>query len=261
MWALVIQKNFKMRSVLLYTIMMFFYIYANAQDVSKMIKEADRLEQLPDESAAFHKFKEVLKIQPLNIYAIVKCSELCSRIGKRQTIVAARDDYYSAAKTYAGIALKIDPNNSDANTAMAMVLGRSSMAKTGKEKIENAREVKRYVDIALKNNQQNFIAWHILGRWHYELNNLNMLEKAAVKLLFGGIPPASLKESIIAFEKVRALAPGFLLNYFEMAKAYKQYNNKSKAKEYLNTMMNLPNKTEDDPAIKENGRALLKEWR
>ena len=240
---------------------MFSFLNAASQDVSGLLKEAERLEAVPDEIAAFHKFREVLKIQPLNIYALNKCSELCSRIGKRQTSIKVRDDYYSAAKTYAGIALKINPNNSNANCAMAMVLGRGSMARTGREKIENAKEVKKYVDLAIKNDQQNFIAWHILGRWHYEINNLNLLERTAVKIFYGGMPPASIKESINAFEKSRAIEPGFILNYLEMAKAYEQYNKKQKAIAYIKFMLALPNTTEDDPAIKELGKKLLKEWK
>ncbi|MEP7163672.1 MAG: hypothetical protein ABI741_03205 [Ferruginibacter sp.] len=250
-----------MKLLFVFSLILYPFFYTVAQDVNSLLKEAEKLEAIPNEIAAFHKFREVLKIQPLNIYALNKCSELCSRIGKRQTITKVREDYYFAAKTYAGIALKINPNNSDANCAMAMVLGRGSMAKSGREKIENAKEVKKYVDLALKNDPQNFKAWHILGRWHYELNNLNLLERAAVKVLYGGMPAASLKESINAFEKARAIEPRFVLNYFEMARAYKQNDQKQKAIAYLNFMLTLPNQTEDDPAIKEQGRKLLADWK
>lgn len=240
---------------------LFAAVTGTGQDVASLIHEADRLESVPDEKAAFHKFREVLKIQPLNIYAINKCSELCSRIGQRQRDEKVRNDYYNAAKTYASLALKINPNNSEANCVMAMVLGRSSMAKSGKEKIQNARDIKKYVDLSIKNDSHNFKAWHILGRWHYEITNLNFFERAAVKMLYGGMPAASLKESIQAFEKVRSLVPGFILNYLEMAKAYKQDGQDARAIAYLNTMLSLPNQTEDDPAIKDQARKLLKEWK
>ena len=233
------------------------FLHAFSQDVNALIREGDKLEALPDESAALHKFREVLKIQPLNLYSLNKCSELCSRIGKRQSNISAREDYYHAAKTYAGIALKVNPNDGEANCVMAMALGRSSMGKTGKEKIENAREVKNYIDISLKNDPRNFKAWHILGRWHYEVTNLNLVERAAVRILYGGLPHASLKESIHAFEKARAIQPGFLLNYLEMAKAYEQDGQKKWAIIYLNTLLVLPNQTEDDPAIKELARKML----
>jgi tetratricopeptide (TPR) repeat protein len=237
-------------------------IFIYAQDINALIREGNRLESLPDEKAAFLKFKEVLKLNATNIYALNKCSELCSRIGQREIKNSKlRDDYYLAAKIYAETSLKIEPNNSEANCVMAIALGRSSMSKSGKEKILNAREVKKYVDAAIANDPQNFKAWHVLGRWQYEISNLNSLERGIVKVMYGGLPPATIKQSIAAFEKARALRPEFLLNYFEMAKAYKDNDKKDKAIAYLQHMLTLPNQTEDDPGIKNKGRALLKDWK
>ncbi len=250
-----------MKFIFFITLIFLPFLNSIAQDVNSLVMEAARLEAIPDETAAFHKYREILKIQPLNINALNKCSELCSRIGKRQTNSKVRDDYFTAAKTYAGIALKVNPVNAEANCIMAMVLGRSSLAKSGKEKIENAKEVKKYVDIALKYDPLNYKAWHILARWHYEITNLSLLEKAAVKLLFGGIPPASIKESIYAFEKVRTIAPGFILNYYEMARAYRQIGMNEKAIAYIQLMLTLPNETEDDPEIKKQGKKLLNVWK
>jgi tetratricopeptide (TPR) repeat protein len=236
-------------------------ILTHAQDINALIAEGNRLEFIPDEKAAFKKFKEVLKLNATNIYALNKCSELCSRIGQRETVnTKLRTEYYQAAKIYAETALKVDPKNSEANCVMAIALGRSSMTKSGKDKIENAKEVKKYVDAAIAGDSKNFKAWHVLGRWQYEISNLNGLERGIVKLFYGALPPATLKQSIASFEKARALRPEFLLNYYEMAKAYKDNDNKAKAIAYLQLMLTLPNQTEDDPAIKNKGRALLKEW-
>jgi len=235
------------------------FLYSSAQDINTLIKEAIRLESVPSEKAAFQKFKEVLKQQPTHVFSLSKCSELCSRIGKREANPKLRDEYFTAARIYAETALKIDAGNADANCAMAMALGRSSMSKSGKEKVVTAREIKKYVDIALKNDPQNFKAWHILGRWHFEISNLNFLERSIAKVLYGGVPPASIKQSIYAFERSRSITPLFLLNYYEMAKAYIEHDNKTKAVSYIKLMLTLPNQTEDDPLIKERGRNLLKD--
>ena len=235
-------------------------IYLPAQDVNAIVKEADRLEALPNETAALAKFKEALRISPTHIHALSKSSELCSRIGQRQTVAAQRDDYYKAAKIYAKTALLIDSTNSEANTAMAIMLGRSTLTKSGKEKVASAKDLKKYVDAALKGDPNNFLAWHVLGRWHYEISNLSALEKAAVKIFYGSFPPASLKAGIVAFEKSEMLKPGFILNYFEMAKAYYRNNQKTKAKTVLNQMLLMPNHTDDDPAIKKMAQALLQDW-
>lgn len=235
-----------------------FLIKVSSQDIVGLTKEANRLESVPDENAAFNKFKEILKLQPTNIYSLNKCSELCSRIGKRQTENKVISDYYEAAKTYAGISLKIDPNNAESNCVMAIALGRSSLNKSGKEKIISAREIKVYVDRSIKNDPQNFKAWHVLGRWNYELGNLNFIERTAAKLLYGSIPEGSFKQAIVAFEKSNSISDGFILNYFELAKAYNKNDEKDKAIYTINKMLLIPNHTEDDAAIKEDARRLLK---
>ncbi|MBP6023034.1 hypothetical protein [Ferruginibacter sp.] len=232
-----------------------------AQDVAAIVKEADRLEALPDEHGALLKFIEAIKLQPNHLHALSKGSELCSRIGQRQNNTKMRDDYYAAAKVYAENALKIDPTYSEANTAMAIMLGRTTLTKSGKEKVIAAKDLKKYVDAAIKSNPLNFLGWHVLGRWHYEISNLNFIERAAVKMFYGGFPPSSLKEGIAAFEKAKAIAPGFILNYYELAKAYYRNDETPKAIAILNQMLLLPNHTEDDPTIKETGKKLLLEWK
>jgi tetratricopeptide (TPR) repeat protein len=236
-------------------------LIAGAQDITAIIKEADLQEASLHEMAAFIKFKEALRVQPTNLYALCKCSELCSRIGKRQQSSKLSDEYYEAAKIYAQTALKIKSDYSDANCAMAIALGRSTMSKSGKEKIATAKEIKKYVDAALKSNPNNFKALHVLGRWHYEVSDLNMMEKAAVKILYGGLPSASIKSAITALEKVQFLSGGgFVLNYLELAKAYYRNDDNKKAINTLKVMASLPNKTEDDMSIKEEGKKLLKRW-
>ncbi len=260
--GLVIKKIFSMKLILvLFISILTFLKPAAAQDINAIVKEADRLELQPDEMASLLKFKEALKIKPTHLHALSKSSELCSRIGQRQTNTQARDDYYKAAKIYAQTALSIDSANSEANTSMAIMLGRSTLTKSGKEKITSAKDIKKYVEVALKANPSNFLAWHVLGRWHYEISNLSFVEKTAVKVFYGGVPPASLKLGIAAFEKTKALNPGFVLNYLELAKCYHRNNQNEKARALINEMLLLPNHTDDDPSVKEFGKKFLHEWK
>lgn len=232
-----------------------------AQDVTVLIKEGNELEAAMKEKAAFDKFLEVVRIQPANSYALNKCSELCSRIGNRETTALSKKDYYSAAQKFAAIALKLNPDDAAANCSMAIALGRVSLEKSGKEKINAAKEIKMYADKSLKNDPGNFKAWHVLGRWHYEVSNLNFFEKAAIKVLFGGMPKASFEEAVKCFEKAKSLTHGFVINDLELAKAYRKTGQQSKAEECLSAMLLQPDKTEDDAAAKQKAEKLLNEWK
>jgi tetratricopeptide (TPR) repeat protein len=245
-------------------ILFFFNFQLLAQPAQRAIEpllaEAHVYEVQRNEKAAYDKYKEVLRAAPRNVQALVKCSELCSRIGKRETTEQKRDDYYKAAKTYADIALSIAPNHSEANCVMAIALGRISLNHSGKEKVNAAKDIRKYVDKALLYDANNYKAWHVLGRWHFELSSLNVIERTAVKVFFGKIPHASFKDAIVALEKANDLSKGFILNYFELARAYKKAGQKAKAIATIKQMLQLPDTTEDDAATKADGEALLKEW-
>ncbi|MBP6432023.1 MAG: hypothetical protein KA319_09660 [Ferruginibacter sp.] len=229
------------------------------QDVNAIIAEAKRLEAALNEKAAFNKFKEVLITQPNHLLALTKCSELCSRISKREKAKVVREVYYDMAKGYATKALAVDAKSSDANAAMAIAMGRAALEKSGKEKVAAVKDIKKYCDLAIIYNSNNAIAWHIIGKWHYEVSNLSGIERAAAKVFFGGLPSASLKESIAAFEKAQAINAGFVLNYLEIARAYKRNGEKLKAIAALKKLATLPNTTEDDANIKAEAAKLLKD--
>ena len=239
---------------------LFFTADVQAQDFNELIKEADHQEAIPNEKGALHNFKEALKLQPLNLYVLTKCSELCSRIGNREKDHKSRDSYYHAAMTYAEIAIKYHPNSDESHVVMAIASGRIALTKSGKEKISFVKDIKSHADKAVKINPANFKAWHIIGKWNYEVSNLNMLEKAATKVFYGGLPASSFKAAIEAYEKAKALNPNFALNYLELAKAYKKNNEKAKAISMLKLAQSVPVKTEDDPRIKREAAELLKSW-
>ncbi len=247
-----------MKTVILIPLLLAFRLLP-AQDANEIIKEADRLESSMNDSQAILKYKEALKIQPNNITAICKVSELCSRIGARyKEDKPKQTDYYNAAKAYAQGALKLDSFNSEANFVMALVMGREAMQRGGKEKIMAVKDIKHYADLSIKYNPKNYKAWFILGKWYYEISSLNYFERTAVKLFFGALPNADINDAIKCLEKSKSLNPGFVLNYLSLAKAYEKKNDEAMAKQNLAMMISLPDKTQDDAKFKSEGRELLK---
>lgn len=231
------------------------------QDIHSLISEAEKTILIPNEKAAFEQYKIINKKYPENAMVLSKCSELCSRIGNREVSPKTRDAYYAAGIGFAKQALQTDPNYDEAHVAYAIAIGRVSLTKSGKEKITNVKEIKQHAEKALSINPNNFKAWHILGKWNYEVANLNFLEKAAVKVFYGGLPNASIIESIKAYDKARMINPDFILNYLELAKAYHKQNDDKKAISYLEHILKLNPKTEDDPRIKKEAMELIQRWR
>lgn len=250
-----------MQKLVFLIIFLIFSGYAQSQSVEDLVKQGDLLEKQFKEEEAYQKFKEIIKQQPHHLYALTRCSELASRIGRRQPTKEKQMDFYTAAKIYAERALKVNSKDSEANVVMALAYARISLLKNGKEKVAYVREIKTYSERAIASNPDNFKALFVIARWHYEVSNLSGVERAAVKVFFGGLQKNSLDSAIFFYERVKSLKPDFVLNYLELAKAYNKDNKKEKAKEILKYMLRLPNTAADDPTVKAEAKQLLEAWK
>ena len=230
---------------------------AYGQTADEMIEQAKQLEKQMKETAALSVYKDVLKIQPENIPALTGASELCSREGYRQKDKDEKVKDYEEAKAYAEQAVKLAPENADANYVMAVAMGRQAMIAGAKDKVAASKEVKRYAELALKFNPSYAKAYYVLGKWNYDMANLNAFEKTAAKMLFGGLPEGSLEGAITNYEKCRKLDPSIISNYLELAKAYKEHDEQDKSIEVLKKALTLRNIYQDDAGIKAECKKML----
>lgn len=246
-----------MRFLFAFLALIFFLGRTHAQDVGYLINEGEQLEKEKKDVEALKKYQEALQLSPTDSRALYKCSELNSVIGNRQQDKKAKMEYFAAAKLYAETALQQNPNDADANFVMAMAMGRVALISNGKEKVQHVKDIKKYADAAIASDPKHYKALHLLGKWNIEVAALNVAEKAALKLIYGGLPSASVPAGIDYFEQSRKSNPNFILNYLELARAYKTNGQSDKAIEVLNRMLKLPPKTADDNDYKAEGRKLL----
>lgn len=246
--------------VLILIFLCVFCAGAHAQPVAELVARADRLETQMKETEAFQLFQQVLQQQPHHLHALVRSSELASRIGRHQRTVEERMDFYERALAFARRAVAIKPTDSDANMVMAVAYGRLALMHKAGEKVSNVRDIKTYAEKALLYNPRNFKALHVLGKWHYEVSSLNVFERAGARVFFGGLPRASFDSSIYFYEKAKDLSPGFLLNYLELAKALDKAGKRPRAIQLLRELLRLPDTTSEDRLVKAEANRLLRLW-
>lgn len=225
--------------------------------MSVLLKEAQQYEARFNDQEALQKYSQILRHQPDNIQALCKSSELHALLGRRLPTKEKQTEYYKLARSHAQQALRINPNLAEANFVMSFALGRIALISSGDERVNAVKEIRTYAEKTIKLDPSHYKAYHVLGKWHYEVSNLNKVEKWLLKVAYGSLPPSSLETAIRNFEKSRQLNPGFLLNYLELAKSYNRKDETKKAIELLNTMMKLPLATSNDVHIKESGKKLL----
>jgi hypothetical protein len=225
-----------------------------------MLRDANRLDAGFREDQALHIYQQILRVQSHNMTALCACSELSCRIGNRQTDREKKLSYFRAGRDYAAEAWRLDTANSEANVMMAFSIGRMILLESGKEKVAGAGAIKRYAEKATRLDPDNFKAWHILGRWQYEVSNLNFFERTLARLFYGAIPDASLRESISDYEKSMALRPDFMLNYLELAKACRRDGQDARAILLLRRLDTLPDQLYDDRTVRAEAHRLLAAW-
>lgn len=246
-----------MKYGILSVIALIFGCFVYAQDVDALLKEAEKSERDLKEAEALSKYKEILQVQPANAKALWKISELTGRIGNRQKDEKQRAAAFTEARQFAETALKEHHADADANYAIAASASRMSSVTSGKDKARSLRDMKNYADTALQINPNHARSLYILGKWNFDIYNLNVAEKAAVKVLFGGMPKATVEDAIRNFEKARAADPLLVISYLDLAKAYVKNHQTDKAIEVLNRLIKLPPKTGDDQEYKAEGKTLL----
>jgi tetratricopeptide (TPR) repeat protein len=228
------------------------------QDINALLKEASNFERSLKDDQALDKYKSILASDPSNIQSLIRSSELSAAIGARQTDKKAKQDYYEQAKEYADKALGINANSADANYVRALVAGKLTEVETDNKKlVADVKDINTYANKALSINPNHGKANYVLGKWNFEMLTLSWAKKAAIKVLFGGMPPASIQNVFKYMEKCRTLEPYFVLNFLDLAKAYKYDNQPAKAIEVLNQLAKLPTRTPDDVALKVEGKKML----
>lgn len=248
-------QGMKYSITLLCTILLYSFVIA--QDMQPLLAEAAQLEKNLKENEALEIYQSVLKLQPANNTALLRAAELSGRIGSRFKDSRQKASAYGNARYYAERALKQKENLAEAYYVMSLSSLQLASVNKGKDKAAYLRDMKFYADSSLLFNPSHAGSLYLTGKWNIEIEELNPAEKTAIKVLFGGMPKASLQDAIQYFEKARIANQWMLVNYLDLAKAYVKDHRTDRAIEVLNKMVKMPPRTGDDEALKGEGRKLL----
>lgn len=112
------------------------------------------------------------------------------------------------------------PNNAMAFVASSMSKGRLAYwSKDNKTKILLAKQAQDDVVTALSLDPSNDLAHHLMGRWHYEMAQLNFVVRGLVRVLYGTtLIPGSVPEALASYTRAAELNPGRLVHRVEVGR-------------------------------------------
>lgn len=224
------------------------------------LEEAKAFERQYKTAQAILKYEEVLKIKPQQFSVIVRLIEIYSHGVEEPRDKATIEKELNKANDYLTLAKTIDSTNADYLYIKAVYLGKLIEISPVKEKAQYTKEIKILLDQALTIAPNHLKSIYTLAKWNEEIASLNPAVKTAMKVIFGGMPPASREQAIELHEKARKLNSGFLANNLDLALLYKKTNQPSKAIEILEAQMKLPTRTKEELEIKNTSKQLLQSF-
>lgn len=171
----------------------------------------------------------------------------------------ARDSLYALAETYARRAVRLNPNDAEGHFVLADAIGRASLTKSKKERVERAAEIRNEALAAIRLDPRHDGAYHILGRWNAEIMRLSGVERFFAKNFLGGeiFSKASWDGAVANMERAVELDPRRIFHRLDLARIYLDLKRYPDARTQLTRIAALPMADPGDPGYKKEAAALL----
>ncbi|MBI2428761.1 MAG: hypothetical protein HYV29_08205 [Ignavibacteriales bacterium] len=170
------------------------------------------------------------------LWRISRCYISIGDVAKREE----REQHYRRAETYATRAVQEDSLNSDAHCWRAVSIGYVAIYEGVRAKVQAANEIKSELDIAIRLDPTNDVAYSILGTFYRTLGNVGWIEKSLADLLLGGLPSGGFPEAERSLKKAIDLAPAIIRHHFELGQLYLDMEKPQKAKKVFQSAVDLP---------------------
>ncbi len=218
-----------MRLTMLLLMTVLFGVVAHAETVEEYLAAGDAAHDVFDHETALKNYTAAFEAENKNCEAAWKISRALANIGDERTDKAERTDYFNRAEKFAKTAIELCPNNDMAHLSMSIAVGRVALMAGTKEQVQLSQVVKDEAEKAIELNPDNDTAHHVYARWHRKVATLSGIAKAFAKVLYGGLPDASLDKAIEHFQKAIAIKPDYNNHYLELGITYEMMNEWAKA--------------------------------
>lgn len=245
-------------SIVIYFMMVFPVL--SEEDIAIQISKGDSLFNLFDDKGALDYYLAALKIDSMNYEANWKASRAFTDYGETIEDDDERAELYKQGSEHAKRAVKLDSTGSKGHLYLSISLGRVALDAGAKERIKLSKDIKREVDLAIKYDPNDDIAYHVLGRWNRKLSNLSWIESGFADMFLGGVPEdASEENALAAFKKAVELKPNHINHHLELGITYEMMDMEEEAKKEFQICLDLPESDSGDAKYKAQAKEYLED--
>lgn len=206
---------------------------------SSPLHRGDDLFVKQEYQSAIAVYEEYLRSNPENAEALWRISRVLINQGDIATR-QEREPFYRKAEIFATRAVKSDSLNSDAHTWRAVSLGYIAIYEGSRTKVRLCNEIKSELDIAIKLNPKNDVAYSIYGTFYRALGKVSWFERTLANTLLGGLPDGGFEEAERSLKKAIELAPNIIRHHFELGMVYMDMEKPDEAKKIFREAIKLP---------------------
>ncbi len=223
-----------------------------------LIKKGDVFYNRLQPSEALKFYLPAEKLEPENVPLLVRIARQYRHLQCECSDKDQKAKWAGVAVTYADRAVKLAPNDPDAQLSVAVSYGKLLPFQSTQQQLNCSRTIKAAAEKTIELDPQGDLAWQVLGRYYYGYADVSAVRRALGTLRYGKIPTAKFEDAAKCFEKAIELNPNRLMHYIELGRTYAKMNRTSEARKMITKGLSLPNTEKDDPEVKQMGREVLK---
>jgi tetratricopeptide (TPR) repeat protein len=229
----------------------------HSESAGELIAKGNVFDAKLQAAAALKCYLPAEKLDSNNVNLLVRISREYRHLMSDAANPEQKVNLGSTAVDYAKRAVALGPNDPEAQLAVAISYGKLAPFEGNREKFETSRVIKVAVDKAIKLDPDNDLGWHILGRWHLAIANVNPFERAMAQVAFGGLPQSTYEEAARCFQKAIELNPNRLMHYIELGCVYAHMGRTDEARSFITKGLAMRETEKDDPKTKRQGQEQL----
>ena len=231
---------------------------ASAGASGDWIEQGDSFDRQFKSAQALAAYEKALATDPNNADLLRKISKqyvemVLDAPSKKEKLRLAQLGYDTALQ-----AKKLDPGDPEVRVTVAIAAGRLAFYSEPRRRLELSGVVRSESAESVKLDPRFALGWHVLGRWNYEIANLNSVLRVMAEAVYGKMPPASNDEAIRALSRAVELEPGNALFHAELGRAYLAAGRKVEAKRELQKSLTLPRRSRDDAGAQDRAKQALR---
>lgn len=233
--------------------------YSTPKDESlrATLNAADSLYREGALQKSLDRLRTARQADPENADVLYRLAFAWADLGKRTREVPREKRYYQRAMTRAKKALAVDSTNAWAHLALAVTQGRFlKHIERPREKVRRSRAVKRHAEQALALDSTLADAYYVRGLWEREVANIGFFRRAVVKVVYGGLPDASIEQALEDFRRALQLKTRTYY-HLELGRTYLEMGRTASARKHLQATLETPSRSPFAPNHKAEARQLL----